>query len=83
MVCKIFFAAVSVGLGVPQSARAQRNPDLRAATRYRDQSSGKRHCSTCVNFLPGGPNPGLGRCKVIERDDEIDPNGVCGLWSDT
>ncbi len=83
---KILFGLAGVTLAGITPAYAQRNPSLREELKYRERALGQRHCASCVHFRPGSADAaghGANHCELIPNDDEINPGGVCDLWSNS
>jgi hypothetical protein len=80
---KLLFGAGLMVWGVARTAEAERNTTVRAELKYQERSNSKRHCASCAHFRPGAGISGFGRCELIAADDEINPAGVCGLWTNS
>lgn len=81
-----FLRTASVALAlipimVAKSAHAVNNAPMRAKLHYQSVPKNDMSCASCLEFIPGKTEQGLGACKIIPNDDEIAPNAYCTGWN--
>jgi hypothetical protein len=67
-------AAAVPGLMLSGGARAASKLP-KSAVQYQDSPKNGKHCSICLQFIPGQSKGASGTCKVVQG--KIDPNGYC------
>ena len=68
-------------VAISKQAKANTNAKLRTEFKYQNTPKDGMNCSACLEFIPGKTDKDSGKCKVIQGDDEISPNGYCTKWN--